>query len=92
MSDTPLPFIELLKAEIARLEDILSRNRTSIELQAARRTLAAYEGKQAGGRAAKRTSCKCGAAFSTHPMKIIAGVEKRFCPRTDFTREYEAAT
>jgi hypothetical protein len=43
-----VPFAELLKSEIAELEDRLSRNPTYQRLQAARRTLEAYEPKRPG--------------------------------------------
>jgi len=90
-SEDPISFIDRLKAEIAEREDKLARNPNYIELQALKRSLEALEPHQSGGRAAKRPSCTCGAAFSTHPVKTVDGIEKRFCPRTNFTREYSPA-
>jgi hypothetical protein len=79
-------FVDILKAEIAQHEAALERNPTWIKLQAARRTLAAYEGPEPKKhRAAAQPKCaRCGRHASAH----ING----FCPRSAGAGEYEPET
>ncbi len=61
-------FVDILKAEIAQHEAALARNPTWIKLQAARRTLAAYEGPEPKKqRATAQPKCaRCGKHYSAH--------------------------
>jgi hypothetical protein len=63
-----MAFTDVLKGEIARLEDVLSRNPTWQELQRLRAELAIREHKkQPGGRAAKQAKCGiCKKYYSAH--------------------------
>jgi hypothetical protein len=88
-------FPDLLRDEITQLEDVLSRNPTWIKLQAARRTLAAYEGPEPKKhRAAAQPKCgKCHKPYSAHRVdmfanRILDGTEKRLCPNNS-TQTYE---
>ena len=79
-------FVDILKAEISACEATLEKNPTWIKLQAARRTLAAYEGPpEKKPRAKARPSCaNCGRAFTAH-------LKGGFCDKTK-TRAYEAVS
>jgi hypothetical protein len=63
-----ISFPDLLRAEIAKHEEALERNPTWIKLQAARRTLAAYEGPEPRERrAAPQPKCGlCRKPYSAH--------------------------
>jgi hypothetical protein len=74
-------FVDILRAEIAQHEAALERNPTWIKLQAARRTLAAYEGPEPKKqRASPQPKCgNCRDYYSSH-LPAIAPGERRRCP------------
>ena len=95
-----ISFPDLLRAEIAKHEEALERNPTWIKLQAARRTLAAYEGPEPKKhRAAAQAKCGlCRKPYSAHrhTFPLIDGVRsptpEHYCPNRTDGQTYEPET